>query len=929
MIQILYTCEQINSFLKIYPESVVLDYRIFLRKNENLYVDVLISDKVKRTDISSIIRQIKNISSFANVEILKQSDLDNDAYYRSLFQKSDNSKVILTSGRRRNDSVWGRRATRVDDRCPIVTFYSYKGGMGRSTTLAAYASYLTLCHKKKVVIVDFDLEAPGFTNFFLINPAEKNQRNGLVEYVLDKETGFASGADIRNYIWEVDHSFTDEGTIYIMPSGNLDSEYVCENMPRETHLSHYIEGISRIDFSNMEYSYQLFHGVMEDLCCELNPDIILIDSKTGISDIMGITVCQLSDKAVGFFRNDMQSFPGLYFFIESMLKSSAVEPFLVNSILPPALKGKKLFEQFKNDVTDIIDSISPSSGCAFQCFPITRVEELSLIGTNAEDIGEFSEMIRCGMIKDYSELFDSITKSVFTRTPVQEDIADKCKSRRDKILKNTANVLESIDLYADSVDIQADLSKGTFFYRRCMGDLLNMDKFLVLGSKGTGKSYLYNALREPAVVERIKSNTSKQGNYLFFYTIDRTNRILHTDRIDGGVSPNAKYRYWIIYTWNSIISDVKSHFPDLAIAEDLIKFAPDDTDRSVRIIQDLIEDDNYVQQVEDQLMKLNDYLKAKEEPTFLTIIYDQLDEIVKPDEWQSWTPELIRYWRMKRFSHISGKLFMRTDLFRNLYGINNINEISNNSINIEWSKDELFSYFFQIALSNKTDADFWDIMECYGDFSIEIIGECKKEYNLAQNRLTPYDSKVLVPMVYTYFGEYVDVNNSSRMGTSYDWFYRNLKNADDTISIRPFISLIKSAIKLVPEFINDSYKPILFQKCYTNRDVRTNAVKEHYEDMLSDMIGGKFIRYIFEYISQTNDIRFKKISQKESVFSHLLKNVVNIIKDKEDGADADVTVDKLKELLLVNGIVCTRNYGYGDVYVFSFLYKYNLGLKGS
>ena len=107
MIQILYTCEQINSFLKIYPESVVLDYRIFLRKNENLYVDVLISDKVKRTDISSIIRQIKNISSFANVEILKQSDLDNDAYYRSLFQKSDNSKVILTSGRTRTmTSAW-------------------------------------------------------------------------------------------------------------------------------------------------------------------------------------------------------------------------------------------------------------------------------------------------------------------------------------------------------------------------------------------------------------------------------------------------------------------------------------------------------------------------------------------------------------------------------------------------------------------------------------------------------------------------------------------------------------------------------------------------------------------------------------------------------------------------------------------------------
>ena len=120
----------------------------------------------------------------------------------------------------------------------------------------------------------------------------------------------------------------------------------------------------------------------------------------------------------------------------------------------------------------------------------------------------------------------------------------------------------------------------------------------------------------------------------------------------------------------------------------------------------------------------------------------------------------------------------------------------------------------------------------------------------------------------------------------------------------------------------------MFQKCYTNREVRTTAVKEHYEDMLSDMIGGEFIRYIFDYISKTNDMRFKKISQKENVFNQLLKKVIDMINEKEKNK-TDVTVEKLKELLLVNGIVCTKNYGYGDVYVFSFLYKYNLGLKGS
>ena len=77
-------------------------------------------------------------------------------------------------------------------------------------------------------------------------------------------------------------------------------------------------------------------------------------------------------------------------------------------------------------------------------------------------------------------------------------------------------------------------------------------------------------------------------------------------------------------------------------------------------------------------------------------LYENInDEIVKPSDWNIWIPDLIRYWRMKRYTHISGKLFMRTDLFKSLEGVNNINDLINNAINIEWQKEELFSFFFQ------------------------------------------------------------------------------------------------------------------------------------------------------------------------------------------------------------------------------------------
>jgi cellulose biosynthesis protein BcsQ len=60
----------------------------------------------------------------------------------------------------------------------IFTFYSYKGGVGRSMALANVAE---LFYKVgyKVLMVDWDLEAPGLERFFP-NPKEVLDRLGII-----------------------------------------------------------------------------------------------------------------------------------------------------------------------------------------------------------------------------------------------------------------------------------------------------------------------------------------------------------------------------------------------------------------------------------------------------------------------------------------------------------------------------------------------------------------------------------------------------------------------------------------------------------------------------------------------------------------------------------------------------------------------------
>ena len=61
----------------------------------------------------------------------------------------------------------------------IVTFYSYKGGVGRSMALANVGQWLRQ-QGLRVLLVDWDLEAPGLENYFALEPQEQSRYRGRV-----------------------------------------------------------------------------------------------------------------------------------------------------------------------------------------------------------------------------------------------------------------------------------------------------------------------------------------------------------------------------------------------------------------------------------------------------------------------------------------------------------------------------------------------------------------------------------------------------------------------------------------------------------------------------------------------------------------------------------------------------------------------------
>lgn len=178
----------------------------------------------------------------------------------------------------------------------ITTFYSFKGGVGRTFALVNVATALARSGRK-VLLVDFDLEAPGLQTFDELKPSQPSK--GIVEFVFDyMATG--NTADVRDYVYETADVAANGGRLWVMPAGTGDCNYRKQ--------------LSAIHWQTI-YAEHDGYLMIEDLKAQWQdsfaPDYVLIDSRTGHTDVEGICTRQLPDAVVLLFFPNEQNLAGL------------------------------------------------------------------------------------------------------------------------------------------------------------------------------------------------------------------------------------------------------------------------------------------------------------------------------------------------------------------------------------------------------------------------------------------------------------------------------------------------------------------------------------------------------------------------------------------------------------------------------------------
>ena len=191
----------------------------------------------------------------------------------------------------------------------IITFYSYKGGTGRTMALANTAVLLAREAQGEVLMIDWDLEAPGLEYYFRRWTGKTDDQPGIFDFVEKAKTKLPKMAAGREDIQQLERFFqkieaflipvkitSELSNLFLIKAGKNTEDYAQRTDKFNwTAFFHKIPGFFPLFAKYLSAHY----------------DYIFVDSRTGHTDIGGICTMLLPEKLVLVFTPNEQGLEGV------------------------------------------------------------------------------------------------------------------------------------------------------------------------------------------------------------------------------------------------------------------------------------------------------------------------------------------------------------------------------------------------------------------------------------------------------------------------------------------------------------------------------------------------------------------------------------------------------------------------------------------
>ncbi len=333
----------------------------------------------------------------------------------------------------------------------IITFYSYKGGVGRSMALANVAVKLSgLGHK--TLIIDWDLEAPGLEFYFkeYLDLSKIKTKPGIIDILKGDHSTNLKSTKWTDCISTISIDNATPSIHFISSGSNKDNYY---KKVQEFDLD---------SFFNKNKGQSLLYELRNEW---LNTyDFILIDSRTGITDYGGICTILLPDVNILFVTTNDQSLTGSEYVFEKAHQIRKQLPYdYENIIFVPILSRYDATEEYQIS-QDWIKKIDKSLSKLYEKWtPRNIITEELIQQTSIPYIPYFSYGERLAVLEESSSMtrslsnaYENLSALIANNFQYLDDMinnrrsflarASKIKNKDDLRLRHTVPLVNSPDL---------------------------------------------------------------------------------------------------------------------------------------------------------------------------------------------------------------------------------------------------------------------------------------------------------------------------------------------------------------------------------------------------------------------------------------------------------------------------------------------------
>ena len=436
---------------------------------------------------------------------------------------------------------------------PVMAFHSYKGGVGRTLSLIALAKGTAELYgdKKKVLIIDSDLEAPGLT--WMINGGQEHAAISYLDVL-----SLMHFHDINTELAEKIAGLVRKSSLTISTE-KLETEHYFLPVYREKEQLLDIFSSPEKIIANQNNKY-IISEFLSMIGAALEADIVLVDLRAGVTESSAPFLFDPRVQKYFVTSTSMQSIKGTQMLLEEIqqkISGNLWESKILLTMIPPEME--------ENTIRQIEDELLETIEREIDSKDMTILREDYLVRVRFDSpfisLGDFSQI--CSMLKGKRllDIMEENAESIFDNGQEADGAILPLREVRETL--QCLHNLAAAEITAEGTRSMNMLATASI--REIVKDYQDeVPQIAVLGEKGSGKTYLYKQMLAAKTWAGFQRNLKKEDVEESREALEERLELLWGKKLGKNHSREAASSRWII----AALSDFNRHLQ----ARDIVRF---------------------------------------------------------------------------------------------------------------------------------------------------------------------------------------------------------------------------------------------------------------------------------------------------------------------------------------------------------------------